>query len=865
MRLIRAAAVLLVLFGVTARAQQSTQPPDAVTQLITALQTAISGNDVSAFRALASPRLAELEGLAFELAFLSGGVTAATVKERDRGANAEITRVLAEFLINRNGAGQIATWQIDLSGTGAVLRIEGLHQVSSISGLHRLELDTSTAFDVNNFVFNAIDFRLTKASGTAFVAKTSAGVTAIVLRGHGQMHFEPSDPIERRQLKRYAKTEVLTDPVDAVFLRINPSEYQSRISDGSLRPLAASTKEINRARDIFNQWASRSYNVTLGDLSAERWTLLPAPGDALADMLTRHFRWLSYSRAVSQNEDVSLIDREAHKNISVYASPGKIATRGRFYSEDDDRTYDIEHYDLNVRFAPERSMVGGTATVRLRMLRHDADSITLRLAEPLAVESLTSEGYGRLLHLRVVGQDSVIVSFPEPQPVGKIVTLSMTYQGRLVPQSLSREAAMVTAQDRPEGGWVASQENAIPPEPNYAYSNNSYWYPQSTVTDYATARIRVTVPQDFQAVSSGTVVDEDVVGTDRVATFVADTPARYLSTIMSRLVPLPRTTVVLPSGKTLTIDARSNPRQFGGTKTLSSRAAEIIKFYASIIGEVPYPSFTLLSLESEVPGGHSPAYFAAINQPTPTTTFTWRNDPIAFDDTFPNFYLAHEIAHQWWGQGVGVKNYHDQWLSEGLAQYFAYRYSGADRGLAVQQSILERMRKSVRRFGDSGPISLGYRLGHAVGDGSNFRAIVYNKSVIVLDMLREMIGDEAFTAGLRRFYQTWKFQKAGTDDLRQAFEAEARQPLGRFFDRWVLDDGFPALTLTSVVETSGQAVLVRIEQTGDIFDMPATIAIGYADLPTEFVTLPLHAALTELRVPLKGRIQEHGIRLVPKL
>jgi hypothetical protein len=445
------------------------------------------------------------------------------------------------------------------------------------------------------------------------------------------------------------------------------------------------------------------------------------------------------------------------------------------------------------------------------------------------------------------------------------VTLSMAYSGKLYPQSLSREAAEVTAQDRPESGWVAGQENAIPPEPNYAYSNNSYWYPQSTVTDYATARIRVTVPQDFQAVSSGTVIDEGVVGTDRVAAFTADTPARYLSTVISRFVPLPRTTLALPSGKTLTIDARSNPRQFGGTKTLTSRAADIIKFYSSIVGDVPYPSFTLLSLESDLPGGHSPAYFAAINQPMPTTTFTWRNDPIAFDDTFPNFYLAHEIAHQWWGQAVGVKNYHEQWISEGLAQYFAYRYAGADRGSAVQLNILERMRRSVRRYGDSGPVSLGYRLGHVVGDGANFRAIVYNKPVIVLEMLRELIGDEAFSAGLRRFYQAWKFQKAGTDDLRLAFEAEAKQPLGRFFDRWILDDAFPALTLTSVVETSGDAALLRIEQTGDVFDMPATVAIGYQSLPTEFVTVPLRAAVTELRVPLKGKVRAEGIRLVPKL
>lgn len=791
MRLFCAVAVLALLAGVTAPARQAVPTADPVAPVLAALQTTIAANDIGAFRALTAPQLPSVDRLAFEESLLAGGVTAATVRERDRELATEGARILVEFLVNRNGAGQIATWQIDLAPVNGAWRITHLRQVSSLNGLHRLELDTSAAFAVNNFVFTATDFRLTMKNGTAFLAKTADGITAIVLRGPGEMRFDPADPIERHQLVRFARTEAMHEPIEAAFLRISPSEFHTRIAEGSLTPIAAMNSEVRRAGTIFNQWAGRSYNITLGDLSNERWTFLPAPGDALADMLTRHYRWLTYSRSAHENEDVALFDRERNKNISVYASPAKIATRGRFYSEDDDRAFDVEHYELNVRFTPERQLISGTATIRLRVLRHDADTITLQLAEPLVVSSLTCAGYGRLLHLQVVGHDRLIVSFPEPQPVGKILTLSLTYAGRVPPQSLARDAPDVTVQE-----GLTAPDDAMTPEPNYAYSNNSFWYPQSTVTDYATARLRIVVPREFQAVSSGTVSDETIIGPDRVTTSVVDTPARYLTSIISRLVPLPPSRLTLPSGQTMVIDAWANPRQLGNSKTLSARAATIMKFYAAIIGDVPYPSFTLLSLESDVPGGHSPAYFAAINEPVPTTILTWRNDPIAFDDTFPNFYLAHEVAHQWWGQAVGIKNYHEQWISEGLAQYFAYLYAGADRGPAVQRSILERMRQSVRRYADSGPISLGYRLGHAVGNGANYRAIVYNKSVIALDTLRQLIGDEAFTAGLRRFYQEKKYQKAGTDDLRRAFEAEAKQPLGRFFDDWVLGGAeLPAATL----------------------------------------------------------------------
>jgi len=773
--------MLAVLAGATAPARQAVPTPDPVVQLLTSLQSAMVTNSVSAVRALEAPELPTLDGAGFEVSLLQGQITSATIRERDREAVAGGVRILAEFLVTRQGAGQITTWQIGVRNTTGGPRMTSLRQVSSVTGLHRLELDTDHAFTVSNFAFSATDVRLTMKTGTAFLATTADGVTAVVLRGDGRVVFNPPDPIERHQLKRFSGAEAINDNVEAMFLRLNPSDFESRIAEGSLQPTPVVRSEANRARAVFNQWANRSFNVALGDLSSDRWTFLPAAGDALADILTRRFKWLTYARAMNQNEDVSLFDRDNRTNLSVYASPSKIATRGQFYSEDDDRAYDVEHYDLNVRFVPERQQVSGTATMRVRLLRHDMDTLTIKLAQPLAVSALTGTGYGRLLHLRVIGQDSLIVSFPEPQPMGKVLTLSLVYSGQLPPQSLSREAINLTVQDP-----LPARENMIPPEPNYSYSVNSFWYPQSTVTDYATSRIRVTVPQEFQAVSSGTLVGESVTGLDRVATFEASTPARYLTTVISRFVPLPPNQLTLASGKTLTIDARSTSRQLGGTRTLTSRAAEIMKFYADIIGDVPYPSFTPLSLATDVPGAPSPAYFAAINQPAPSTVFNWRNDPIAFDDVFPNFYLAHEIAHQWWGQAVGVKNYHDVWLSEGLAQYFAYLYAAKDRGPDVQRRILERMNQSVRRYADSGPIFLGYRLGHAVGNGSNYRAIVYNKSVIVLDLLRQKIGDAAFTAGLRRFYEASKFQKAGTDDLRQAFEAEAGQPLGDFFAYWVL-------------------------------------------------------------------------------
>jgi hypothetical protein len=869
-RLLRALIPIIWLLSLNplthaAAAPQSGAPQsDAVTQLLAGIQSALIAHRIADFRVLTSPALDEGDRLAFELTLFDPATTNAAVRERDRQTIDGGVRVLAEILVDRRGSGEIATWELTLTN-GAPAKIARLKQVSSLAGLRRLELDTSTAFNVNNFTFTATDFRLSMSSGTAFVARTEEGITAIVLRGKGRMEFTPSDPVERHQIVRFAKKESLDDAVSAAFVRLNPAEYQTRVAEGSLTPIEARADDIKNARALFAQWSNKSYNIALGDLSRDRWSLLPASGDALADLDTGKRGWLSYARSGSQQEDVSFFDRAAKKNISIYASPAKLATRGRFYSEDTDRVYDVEHYDINTRFTSmDRHLLSGTATIRLKLLRHDVGTITIKLADELAVSSVTSAAFGRLLQLRIVGQDSVLISLPELQPAGTVMTLTIAYSGRLAPQSLSREAAEVQG-SRPEQDPQDTGGAALQTEPNYAYSVNSFWYPQAQVTDYATATLAISVPQEFSAFASGKFVGESVTGTDRLATFVADVPARYLAVVVSKMNALPRSSFAAADKTTVMIDGRANPRQIGNGRTLTQRAAEIMKFYGGLAGGVPYPSFTLLALESDLPGGHSPPYFAALNQPLPTTIFSWRNDPIAFDDQFPDFFMAHEIAHQWWGQAVGAKNYHEQWLSEGLAQYFAYMYAGKDRGLAVQRGILERMRQSVRRFDDSGPIALGYRLGHVVGDGANFRAIVYNKSVVVLDMLRQLIGDEAFSAGLKRFYRENRNGKAGTDDLRAAFEAEAKEPLGRFFDRWVLDSGAPDLKLTSVVETGGEAAQIRIEQAGQIFDVPVIVVITYQDGRSEFVTVKVRGALTEERIPLHGRLKKDGIRLQPVL
>jgi len=240
---------------------------------------------------------------------------------------------------------------------------------------------------------------------------------------------------------------------------------------------------------------------------------------------------------------------------------------------------------------------------------------------------------------------------------------------------------------------------------------------------------------------------------------------------------------------------------------------------------------------------------AVINNPLPTTPFTWRNDPANFG-SFPEFFLAHELAHQWFGQAVGWKNYHEQWLSEGFAQYMAALYARQRRGDDAFHDILRQFRRWSIDQSDEGPIYLGYRLGHIKGESRVFRALVYNKGALVLHMLRRLIGDDAFFAGVKRYYKERRYAKAGTDDLRSAMEAESGRSLARFFERWVFDSGVPRVRYSASI--GADEVTVRLEQSGDVYDLPVTVTLQHADGKMQEEVVILTEAVTEARIPVKG-------------
>jgi aminopeptidase N len=216
---------------------------------------------------------------------------------------------------------------------------------------------------------------------------------------------------------------------------------------------------------------------------------------------------------------------------------------------------------------------------------------------------------------------------------------------------------------------------------------------------------------------------------------------------------------------------------------------------------------------------------------------------------------------------VGWKNYHEQWLSEGLSQYFAALYAEKSRGPDVFANIVRQLTRWTLSQSDQGPVYLGYRLGHLKGDGRIFRALVYNKGAAVLHMLRRMLGDEAFFAGLRKYYADFKYSKAGSEDLRASLEASSGRPLNPFFAYWIYGQDLPELKSGWKVAEDGSLVRITLEQTGDsVAEFPVTVSLRYADRTSEDLTVTVAGETTTIERPLSKRLRSVEVnedRLTP--
>lgn len=198
-------------------------------------------------------------------------------------------------------------------------------------------------------------------------------------------------------------------------------------------------------------------------------------------------------------------------------------------------------------------------------------------------------------------------------------------------------------------------------------------------------------------------------------------------------------------------------------------AGEAIASLSDRIGSYPYEAFSVV--ESPLPVGVGYPGF---------TLVSGRILPLPF---MRGRSLWHEIAHVWWGNGVFVDYERGNW-AEGFAAFFAdyARAEASDKGREHRYDWLLEY--------DALPGSADYPLRQFVTKShGQSQAVGYGKAAMVLVMLREKIGLQAFDAGVKRFWRVNKFKIASWAEIEAAFQAETALPLGPFFKRWLDEPG----------------------------------------------------------------------------
>ncbi len=222
--------------------------------------------------------------------------------------------------------------------------------------------------------------------------------------------------------------------------------------------------------------------------------------------------------------------------------------------------------------------------------------------------------------------------------------------------------------------------------------------------------------------------------------------------------------------------------------------------------------------------------------------------------------IAHEIAHQWFGDSVTESTWADLWLSEGFATYFA--------GLFLQRYESEEAFQGYMKEAAATALAYENRNRTPIHDRDTedlFKLLNgnnYQKGAWVLHMLRSRLGDEAFFRGIRNYYLTHANATASTEDLRTALEKSSRQDLRSFFARWVYDSGHPQYELSWQWLRNGELWLtLKQVQPGNVFLDPVPVGIRTSSGSRDIVLKPTAKTVTET---LQLREQPSGIDIDPR-
>jgi aminopeptidase N len=408
--------------------------------------------------------------------------------------------------------------------------------------------------------------------------------------------------------------------------------------------------------------------------------------------------------------------------------------------------YRVSHYDLSLSTKPSTGRLSGKA--RLTVVAEAADTPLVLDFGPYRIERVLVDGRPeRWTHrggkLRIRGRHLVDTPFP----------VEIRYAGRPAPLR-TRYWGEVGWDELTDGVIVASQPVGAPS-----------WFPcNDLVGAKATFRIEVTVPTTYTVVANGVLAERASGGSTTTWTYVADEPmAPYLATVqIGRYERL-----LLSSGQVLAVSAglsRAAQHDF-------ARQPKMMRVFTELFGPYPFAEYAVVVTDDE------------LEVPVEAQSLSIFGANHVDGRRGHERLVAHELAHQWFGNSVGLADWRHIWLNEGFAAYAEWLWSERSGGqsaetLAARSRFVLASRPQNLRIGDPPARDM-------------FDDRLYQRGALTLHTLRAQLGDDVFFPLLREWTAAHRHGTADTAAFVAMAERHAGRSLVAFFDQWLYQPALP--------------------------------------------------------------------------
>jgi aminopeptidase N len=528
--------------------------------------------------------------------------------------------------------------------------------------------------------------------------------------------------------------------------------------------------------------------------------------------------------------------QETHYCRFCAPSPAPLSVESPLYRKyAPDKRVEVQHLELDITPDFQKRTLTGSATLRFQPIGKPLDELRLDAID-LSVHSITSSETGLRYQ---AGDREIVLSFLTPVPVGKEVFVTVQYSAEPVKGMYFRTKEMGYSYTHL---WTQGETN-----------ESRHWFP---CLDYPlakfTSQITCHLPEGMVSLSNGRQLPSTH-GTDglEVHHWIQDKPhANYL--------------VTLVAGEFTKVEdqLRDIPLQFWTTPDQSPQAANsfrntknIMEFFERETG-IPYPwaKYAQVVIHDFHWGGMENTSLTTL---TTRTLFTPETENL-FDS---NSLVAHELAHQWFGDFVTCKDWSHTWLNEGFATYYDWLWQGHFHG---EDETLFHLYNAANGILANTNETRGIVYKKYTDPGEMFSYLSYPKGAWVLHMLRSELGPDLYRSAIHNYLERHAYGSVTSDDLRAAVESVSGRSFERFFDQWVNGVGAPQLDVDFSWDEKSHLAKVSIKQTQKIseeaplFQFPLALRFTVGGVPHERVVqilnknedfyIPLPTAPTGVRV-----------------